>query len=251
MHYFSATLHAFASRSSRRLFSFHFTSKHCFHSGSIDFRFPACFRRKDSVRDIPARTRRLLPRLGGLPSGLPCTSLVLWLRADCRFPLFCLSACRMARGQEETSTSQAGRKRGPTRGTPFTSSIISSLSMEKLRAYCEILDDIDVMLSDGPTENTMGEEYNVVFFTQEQLATGLRFPVPSLVKQFLHFTRAPLALVNSNVIWILTGCCVLNLLYQLDLSLLEVCFAYTLRVAQGGRMSMLAQTLGCNSYRTL
>ena len=56
----------------------------------------------------------------------------------------------MARGQEETSTNQAGHKRGPTWGTPSTSSIISSLSMEELRAYCEILDDIDVMLSDGP-----------------------------------------------------------------------------------------------------
>ena len=38
----------------------------------------------------------------------------------------------------------------------------------------------------------------------------------------------------------MNGCCELNLLYQLDLSLVEVCFAYTLRVAQGGRMSMLA-----------
>ena len=27
-------------------------------------------------------------------------------------PFFCLFACRMARGHEETSTSQAGRKRG-------------------------------------------------------------------------------------------------------------------------------------------
>ena len=54
----------------------------------------------------------------------------------------------MAKGQEETSTSQAGRKRGPTRGMPSTSSIISSLSMEELRTYCEIPDDINIMLSD-------------------------------------------------------------------------------------------------------
>ena len=66
----------------------------------------------------------------------------------------------MARGQEETSTSQADRKRGPTRGTPSTSNIISSLSMEELRAYCEIPDDIDVILSNGPAQNTVGEEYN-------------------------------------------------------------------------------------------
>ena len=153
--------------------------------------------------------------------------MVSWLWADCRFPFFvclsfpffCLSSCRMARGQKETSTCQVGRKQEPTRGTPSTSSIISSLSMEELRAYCEIPDDIDVMISDGSAQNTMGEEYNAVFFTREQLAVGPRFPVLFLVKQFLHFTRAPPALVHPNIIRILIGCCVLNLLYQLDLSL--------------------------------
>ena len=137
----------------------------------------------------------------------------------------------MARGQEETSTSQAGRRQGPTRGMPSISSIISSLSMEELRAYCEIPDDSDIVLSEGPAKNTAGKEYNAVYFTREQLAAGLRFPVPSLVKQFLHFTRAPPALIHPNVIRIMARCCVLNLLYQLDLSLVEVCFAYTLRVA--------------------
>ena len=146
----------------------------------------------------------------------------------------------MARGYEETSTSQAGRKRGPTQGTPSTSSIISSLSMEELRAYYEIPDNINVMLSNGPARNTVVGDDNAVFFTKEQLVAGLRFLVPALLKQFLHFTRVPPTLVHSNVIRILTGCCVLNLFYQLDLSLVEVCFAYTLRVAQGGQMSMLA-----------
>ena len=65
------------------------------------------------------------------------------------FFFFFLSACRMARGEKETFTSQAGRKRGPSRGTPSTSSIIPSLSMDELRAYCEIPNDIDVILSDG------------------------------------------------------------------------------------------------------
>ena len=125
---------------------------------------------------------------------------------------------------------------------PSTSSIISSLSMEELRAYCQIPNDIDVVLSEGPTENTVGEEYNAVFFTLEELATRLCFPVSSLIKQFLHFTIAPPALIHPNVIRILTGCCVLNLLYQLDLSLVEACISYTLRVAQGGRMSMSAQS---------
>ena len=89
---------------------------------------------------------------------------------------------------------------------------------------------------------TLGKECNAVYFTREQLAAGLRFPMSSQVKQFLHFTREPSTLIPPNVIQILAGCCVLNLIYQLDLSLVEVCFSYTLRVVQGGRMSMSAQS---------
>ena len=68
------------------------------------------------------------------------------------------------------------------------------------------------------------------FFTQEHLAAGLRFPMPAIVKKFLHFTKASSALVHPNTIRILTGCSVLNLLYQLDLSLVEIRFAYSLIV---------------------
>ena len=52
----------------------------------------------------------------------------------------------MTRGEEETSTSQAGHKRGLGRGTRSTSSIVSFLTMEELRTYCEIPDNIDLKL---------------------------------------------------------------------------------------------------------
>ena len=109
--------------------------------------------------------------------------------------------------------------------------------MEELRSYCEIPEDIDLKLMDELDESTLGGEHIAVFFTREQLTVELRFPVPALVKQFLHFTRAPPALVHPNVICILIGCSVLNFLYQLDLSLVEVCFAYFLILRRGGRLS--------------
>ena len=143
----------------------------------------------------------------------------------------------MERGQEETSTS--GRPGGRLRAMPFASSIISSLTMEELMAYCEVPDNIDLRLMDMTDESTLGGEHNGVFFTQEHLAAGLRFPVPALVKQFLHFTRAPLALIHPNVIQILIGCCVLNHLHQLDLLLVKLCIIYFLRIGQGGRMFIL------------
>ena len=86
----------------------------------------------------------------------------------------------MARGQEETSTS--GRPRGRLRATPSTSSIISSLTMEELMAYCEVPDNIDLWLMDRIDESTLGGEHNSVFFTREHLEVGLCFPVPALVK---------------------------------------------------------------------
>ena len=86
-------------------------------------------------------------------------------------------------------------------------------------AYCEVPDNIDLQLMERTDESTLGGEHNGVFFTQEHLAAGLRFLMPTLVKQFLHFTRAPPTLIYPNVISILIECYVLNHLYQLDLSL--------------------------------
>ena len=92
----------------------------------------------------------------------------------------------MARGREETSTS--GRLGGCLRATPSANSIISSLTMEELRAYCEVPNSIDLRLMERVNECTLGGEHNGVFFTLEHLAAGLRFHVLAIVKQFLHFT---------------------------------------------------------------
>ena len=142
----------------------------------------------------------------------------------------------MVRGQEETSTS--GRPGGRTRATPSASSIISSLTMEELMRYCEVPDNINFRFVDRPDESTLSGEHNGVFFTREHLVTRLRFPVPAIVKQFLHFTRAPPALIHPNVIRILIGSCVLNHLYQPDLTLVELFIIYFLNVGSGGRMSL-------------
>ena len=79
----------------------------------------------------------------------------------------------MERGQEETSTYQVGCIRGPSRDTPSASNLISSLSMEELRSYYQIPNNIDFKLPNGPTESTVNEEDNIVYFTWEQFATGL------------------------------------------------------------------------------
>ena len=129
------------------------------------------------------------------------------------YVLLLLSTYSIERGQEENFTSQAGRRRRPGQDMPSASSTISSLSIEELRSYCHIPAKIDFELPDGPTESTIDKEDGVVYFTREQLTTGLCFPVLSLIKQFLHFSGVSLALVDPNIIRVLIGCSVLNLLY--------------------------------------
>ena len=45
-------------------------------------------------------------------------------------------------------------------------------------------------------------------------------------------------LIHLNVFRILVACSVLNSLYQLDISLVEICFIYTLKLGIGGHLSM-------------
>ena len=142
----------------------------------------------------------------------------------------------MVRGREETSTS--GRLGGRPRAKPSASNIIVSMTMEELKIYCEVPNDINLQLMERTNKSTLCGEHNGVFFTREHLAAGLRFPIPAIVKQFLHFTRAPPALIHPNVIRILIGTYVLNHLYQLDLTLVELFIIYFQNVGSGGQMSM-------------
>ena len=155
---------------------------------------------------------------------------------------FFLSSRRMTRGNEEVSTSQARRRRGTPRETPTTSSLVIAMSTEELRLYSQIPIEISLETSNSAVTSTFGDIDNSVYFTREWFATRLQLPIPSLVKQFLHFTQAPPTLVHSNAFRILMGCSVLNSLYQLDISLVEICFSYTLKLGIGGRLSMSAHS---------
>ena len=65
------------------------------------------------------------------------------------------------------------------------------------------------------------------FLLASNLRSGFVFQCPPLLNSSLH----------QNIICILIGCSVLNFLYQLDLSLVEICFIYSLILWRGGRLS--------------
>ena len=87
------------------------------------------------------------------------------------------------------------------------------------------------------------QSHNATYFSKEQFNARLHFPLPSLFKQFIYFTKIPLAFLYLNVIWVLIGCSILDMLYQLDLSLLEVLFVYIVKMSQKKRFSLAAHIL--------
>ena len=117
------------------------------------------------------------------------------------------------------------------------------MSLEELRSFFQIPDNISLEVSDSSAVSTIGEADSVVYFTREQFEAGLCFPVSLLVKQFLHVSRAPPTLNHPDAIQILMGCSVLNLLYWLDISLVEICFVYKLKLGTGDRLLMSAHNL--------
>ena len=152
----------------------------------------------------------------------------------------------MARGYEEVSSSRAGSQRGTPRETPTTSSLVTAMSIEELRLYSQVPSEINLEISDDSATSTVGEADNAIYFTRERFSIGLHFPVPLLVKQFLHFTQAPPTLIHPNVFRILAGYSVLNSLYQQDISLVEICFIYTLKLRIEGHLSMSAHNPNYN-----
>lgn len=86
-----------------------------------------------------------------------------------------------------------------------------------------------------PTEKA---GHNTIFFSKEQFNARLRFSLSFIFKQFLHYTQIPLTYIHPNIIMVLMGCSILNMLFHLDLSLLEVLFIYTTKQGKKDIFSM-------------
>ena len=125
---------------------------------------------------------------------------------------------------------------------PTVRSLVVAMFVEELRLFSRAPADIILEVVDGLAAPTIQGAENAVYFTREQFAARLCFLVPYLVKQFLHFTGTPPALVYPNVFQILMSCSVLNLLYHLNISLIEICFIYSLKLGIGGCLSMSAHS---------
>ncbi|RVW22936.1 hypothetical protein CK203_101604 [Vitis vinifera] len=69
---------------------------------------------------------------------------------------------------------------------------------------------------------------------------GAPVPSASLFKEFLHFSQIPPIFIHPNLVRVLMGCSIINMLYSLDLTLLELFFVYSLKKAKNDIFSVSA-----------
>ena len=71
----------------------------------------------------------------------------------------------MAKGEEKTSTSRAGRRRLAHRESPTASILVAIMSVEELRFFCQVSAGISLELLDGSAVSIVGWADNSVYFT--------------------------------------------------------------------------------------
>ena len=65
---------------------------------------------------------------------------------------------------------------------------VDKLSVKEFRERFCIPNGVSVELTDGEAVSTENNEDHAIFFSKEHFNAGLRFPLPSLFKEFLHFS---------------------------------------------------------------
>ena len=139
---------------------------------------------------------------------------------------------KMSANQEVTSAVPCG--------TAPTKKSVDKLSVKEFREWFCIPNGVLVELAEGEAVSTENAEDNAICFSKEQFNAGLRFPLPSLFKEFLHFTQIPPAYMHPNMVRVLMGCSVLSMLFNLDITLLEVLFIYSIKKLKTDIFSFVA-----------
>ena len=147
---------------------------------------------------------------------------------------------RMSANKEATSSSSSGQSGKVASGDVHAEKSVDKLNVREFRERFCISNGVSVQLVEGEAMSTEKSEDNAIIFTKEQFNARLRFPLPSLFKEFLHFTQIPPAYIHPNMVWVLMGCSILSMLFNLDLSLLEVLFIYSIKKVKNDICSFVA-----------
>ena len=139
-----------------------------------------------------------------------------------------------------TLSSAVGPSGKSASGQSYSGKPTDKLNERKFHERFCFPNSISVQLVDGDAMITEKATNHTIYFSKEQFNAGLPFPLPSLFKEFLHYTQIPPAYVHPNIVRVLMGCSILNMLFNLGLSLLEVLFVYTIKKGKKDIFSMFA-----------
>ena len=125
-------------------------------------------------------------------------------------------------------------------GHPYPGKPIEALNEREFHNRFCLTNGVSVQLVEGDPMSIEKVGHNSIYFTNEQFNAGFRFPFLSLFKQFLHYTQIPSTFTHPNIVRVLIGCSILNMLFNLDFSLLKVLFIYTLMKGKNDIFIMFA-----------
>ena len=146
----------------------------------------------------------------------------------------------MSAKKDAASSSAAGQSDKDASGEVHAEKSVDKLNMREFyESFC-IPNGVSVQLVDREAVSIEKSADNAIYFTKKQFNAGLRFPLPSLFKEFLHFTQIPPAYIHLNIVRVLMGCSILSMLFNLDLSLLEVLFIYSIKKGKTDLFSLAA-----------
>lgn len=108
---------------------------------------------------------------------------------------------------------QKGSQRNTRVGRLISERPIDLLSEQEFRARFHIPDRISIHLVNDEALSSKKQPHNAMYFSNEQFSTGLHLPLLSIFKQFLHFTQISPTSLHSNIVQVLMGCSVLDMLF--------------------------------------
>ena len=146
----------------------------------------------------------------------------------------------MYANKDAASSSAAGQSGKDVPGEVHAEKSVDKLNVREFYERFCIPNGVSVQLMDGKAVSTEKSADNSIFFTKEQFNAGLQFPLPLLFREFLHFTQIPQAYIHPNIVRVLMGCSILSMLFNLDLSLLEVLFIYSIKKGKNDIFSLAA-----------
>ena len=147
---------------------------------------------------------------------------------------------KMSANKDAASSSAAGQSGKDASGEVHAKKSVDKLNMREFYECFCIPNGVFVHLVGGEAVSTEKSANNAIYFTKEQFNAGLQFPLPSLFKEFLHVTQIPPAYIHPNMVRVLMRCSILSMLFDLNLSLLEVLFVYSIKKGKNDIYSFVA-----------